>query len=261
MPSPSLPTTSATRPSGHGSSKIDRGASPSSPIVVKPASLQAVERTRDVRDPRVREVQQGPRRGADRRGGRRRRTVGARHQHRAPGGLDRPSRGAEVLRVLDTVEHDDDRVRRPLPLRQFPLAERPRRSRGCARPRRGDRRRAGRGPRDRPLGRAPVRTERRRRRRAIAGAPAGATRDQHLVGDTGPHRLDAPRACPPTTSAATAHAITASARQPTPSPASPSPSGRVALTDTRSTPAAGTRRARRASRRGAERSPGGRRAR
>ena len=238
MPAPSLPTTSATRPVGARFVE-DRPRG----LLVEPdrgeaGVLEPVDRAREVRDPRVGEVQQGARGRADRRRGRRAPTRCVRVTSIArPGGLDRPRGRAEVLRVLDAVEHHDDRVRRP------PRSDSSRspsvrgvRHGSIAPPRRGDRRRAGRGrARSTSADAHLCATERRRRRRASPGS-AGRPRDQHLVGDTGRAPPRAPRACPRRRLRSTRYAITAIARQPTPSPASPSPSGRVALTDTRSTP-------------------------
>jgi hypothetical protein len=156
--------------------------------------------------------------------------VGARDEHRAPCGIDRPRRGAEVLRVFDTVEHHDDRVDRPLPSRQVPLAERARRpedARGHAAMIVGELVEVlaidlSDAYAFRPSGVDHV---------AHPWAAACATRDQHLVGDAGPHRLEH-RTLARDDVGGHGYAITAIARQPTPSPASPSPSGRVALTDT-----------------------------
>src|SRR5512132_4155216 len=76
----------------------------------EPGVLEPLEPARDVRDPRVGEVQERAGRSADRGRGDVGRPAGAGDEHRRAGGLRRARRGAEVLRVDDPVEDHDQIV-------------------------------------------------------------------------------------------------------------------------------------------------------
>ena len=141
----------------------------------------------------------------------------ARDEQRGAGGLRRARRGAQVLRILDAVEHHDDRVFARTRRRQVALAQRSRRPRArrIARRRRGGRARVGRARRARPCARGPPPPRPPRAGRAgpgVSRAPAASSTSLAR-----PARIASVTARLPADDARSRRPL-ATARQPTPSP-------------------------------------------
>ena len=233
-PSPSLPTTIATRPADRARRR-DRARPRRRAPPRRTRVLQPSDRAADVGHPRVREDAAARRRGADRGGRHVRRPMDARHEHGGAGGLRGPRRGAEVLGIGDAVQDHHDRVVREGVVREVALARAAPPAPAFVRPRHhalvvvGPAGRAGAVDLDDGHRRRAGRIQRDARR---PGVSLRAARHEHLARRgrrrrPRPRRAGRPRLGP-------------SRRRPrrerqasAPSPGSPSPSGRVALTETR----------------------------
>ena len=186
-------------------------------------------------------MQQRPRGRADRRrrhvGG----AAGPRDEHGGAGRLGRTRCGAEVLRIRDAVEDDDERLLRERERAEVTLPQLAR-ALGVVAQSRDDALVIGR----QTIELGPVRLVHvdpgggRRvgdRTQSLGLTDAGS--DEHVRHASGADGLD-DRASSPD-GRRIRHRSVARARHPTPSPESPKPSGRVALTDTRSSGTSKTR--------------------
>ena len=132
-PVPSAPTTTAVG-SVKSISSYRFEASPARPTVQTPALLQLLERARDVDDLRDLHVRHRAGRRLRRRAVERRRVPRLPHDAVGAGRIDGPQDRADVVRILDAVEHDDQRRagRRLDQIRDVVRVARPRTSRDHA---------------------------------------------------------------------------------------------------------------------------------
>ena len=206
-PGPAAAARSPRRPRpapSAASSRSRRSASarrPASPTVQTPASFSVLERPRDVHDLRDLHVRDGAGRRLRRRAVERRRVPRLPDDAVGAGRVDRPQNRADVVRILDAVEHDDAAARpsrratRSSTLKRAGLLAPRRRRPGATRAARqpielvgADARAPGR-PAPRPAGRRPSARSSARARHADRRHAPGAQRfedridavDQHAI--------------------------------------------------------------------------------